>query len=87
MKVRKGLKRRLQEDANMLIKMRYADGMYEIYMAYAYFDPWSNNDRVLFRTDVFKNAESLLKNCRYEHVMSNIRLLKEERINKRVSKL
>lgn len=85
MKVRKGLKRRLQEDANMLIKMRYADGMYEIYMTY--FDPWLNSDRVLFRTDVFEKAESLLKNCRYEHVMTCIRILKEERINKRVSKL
>lgn len=85
MKVRKGLKRRLQEDATMFIKMRYADGMYEIYMSYL--DPWLDDDRVLFRTDVFKDAESLLKNCRYEHVMTNIRLLKEERINKRVSKL
>ena len=87
MKVRKGLKRRLQEDANIFIKMRYADGMYEIYMAYAYFDPWSNNDRVLFRTDVFKNAESLLKSSRYEYVMTRIKTLREERINKRVSKL
>jgi hypothetical protein len=85
MKVRKGLKRRLQEDSTMFIKMRYADGMYEIYMAFL--DPWMNADRVLFRTDVFKDAESLLKNCRYEYVMSRIRTLKEERINKRVSKL
>lgn len=85
MKVRKGLKRRLQEDSTMFIKMRYADGMYEIYASY--FDPWLNSDRVLFRTDVFKDAEDLLKKCRYEHVMTCIRTLKEERINKRVSKL
>lgn len=85
MKVRRGLKRRLQEDATIFIKMRYADGMYEIYMAFL--DPWSDHDKVLYRTDVFKDAESLLKNCRYEHVMNRIRTLKEERINRRVSKL
>lgn len=85
MKVRKGLKLRVQEDASMFVKMRYADGMYEIYMAFL--DPWSNHDKVLYRTDVFKDAESLLKNYRYEYAMNRIRTLKEERINKRVSKL
>ncbi len=85
MKVRRGLKRRLQEDSTMFIKMRYADGMYEIYMSY--FDPWLNSDSILFRTDVFNDAEDLLKKCRYEYVMTRIRTLKEERINKRVSKL
>lgn len=85
MKVRKGLKRRLQDDATIYIRMRYADGMYEIYRTYP--DPWVVADNVLFRTDAFKNAESLLKQYRYEYVISLIKTLKGERINKRVSKL
>lgn len=85
MKVRRGLKRRLQEDSTFYIKMRYADGMYEIYRTY--FDPWLNSDSIIFRSHLFENAVLALKNYRYEYVMTCIRTLKEERINKRVSKL
>lgn len=85
MKVRRGLKRRLQEDSTFYIKMRYADGMYEIYRTY--FDPWLNSDGIMFRAHLFEYAELALKNYRYEYVMTCIRTLKEERINKRLSKL
>lgn len=85
MKVRRGLKRRLQEDASIYIRMRYADGLYELYRTHA--DTWLHRDTILFRTGVFDIAVDLLKQYRYEYVMSRIKTLKGERINKRVSKL
>ena len=85
MKVRKGLKRRLQDDATIYIRMRYADGLYELYRTHA--DTWLHRDTILFRTGVFDIALDLLKQYSYEYVIPRIQALKEERINKRVRKL